>query len=595
MLTTLKQAMHLVGRDQRARWVLLVALALVTSVFEMLGAILVYVLIALVADPDGQIDLPIVGDLRAYVGDVDDSRLLLGVVVVMAVFFLLRGLLQIGAVYAQRRVAYNSGARLSNKLVMGYLASPYSVHLLRNSAELIRNGHQAVQQLVNQVFLPVIRVTAEFFLVTGMLVLLVTVTPIGTAIAVVVVGGTAAVLLLVVQPRLKQLGRTTHQTQRQTLESLQQSLHGIRDIKVLGRERFFAERYGRSRLRLARAQYLRSTILELPSTVMELAFIGFILAFFSITLIADQRTQAALSVLGLFAYAGLRLQPSLQRIISGLNDIKYSAAPLEDLHADLLAVEALPKVVDSTPPLRFEKAIILEDVGFRYDQGERNALLQINLIIRHGEEIGICGPTGGGKTTLVDIITGLLVPTTGRVLVDGNDVLEHTREWQRNLGVVPQMVFLLDDSLRRNVALGVPDGQVDEEALAEAIELAQLTDFVGSLAKGLDTTVGERGVRISGGQRQRIAIARALYRRPTVLIFDEGTSALDNATEAELMASVDELRGRHTIILIAHRLSTVRKSDRVIFVDQGRIAGEGSYDQLMNEHEAFRAMAGAPP
>lgn len=217
----------------------------------------------------------------------------------------------------------------------------------------------------------------------------------------------------------------------------------------------------------------------------------------------------------------------------------------------------------------------------------------ITMEIGPGQTIGICGPTGGGKTTLLDLLTGLLAPTTGRVVVDGIDLADCVSTWQRNLGVVSQTPFLVDDTLRRNIALGRDDADVDELALAEAVELAQLSTFVAGLPKGLETRVGERGVRLSGGQRQRVAIARALYRRPAMLIFDEATSALDNLTEAELLAAIERLRGKLTIVIVAHRLSTISRVDRVIFVEDGRVTGSGTYDELMLNHRRFRQMASA--
>jgi ABC-type multidrug transport system fused ATPase/permease subunit len=593
MPTNLRHALHLIGRDHRARFGGLVLLAVLASGFEMAGALLVYVLVGLVTNPDDAIVLPVIGDVRVLAGDIPERTLLLRLLIAMALFFIIRAVVQVGTIYVQKRVANTAGARLSIRLVEGYLNWPYAIQLRRTSAELIRNGHQAVQELVRQVFIPVIQVTAEIFLMLGMLALLVTIAPIAAALAVIVVGVATTLLLLVVQPRLKSLGRTAHRMQLETLGLLQQSFHGLRDIKVLGRERFFANRYGRNRLRLARALYLRSTVTELPHTIIELALVGFILVFFGSALGSGDETQAAVPVLGLFAYVGLRLQPSLQRIISGLNEIKYSAAPLEDLDADLRAIEAEPRRADTGGTLPFGESIRVEDVGYRYENSDRAALSDANLTIRFGEQIGICGPTGAGKTTLVDVIAGLLNPTSGCVKVDGQDLRDRTREWQRNLGIVPQMVFLIDDTVRRNVALGVPDTDIDEDAVGEAVELAQLSGYIASLPDGLNTTVGERGIRISGGQRQRIAIARALYRRPAVLIFDEGTSALDNSTEAELMGSIAMLRGKHTVILIAHRLSTVRGSDRIVFMERGRITGLGTYDELLRLNSSFRSMAEA--
>jgi ATP-binding cassette, subfamily B, bacterial PglK len=592
MMTTLRQALHLLGRDQRGRWAALVAVALVASAFEMIGAAMVYVLLALVVEPSGRVELPIVGDVRALAGDLDESAFLLALVGGMAIFFVLRACIRVGVAYMQRRVAENAGARLSSRLVEGYLRWPYAMHLHRNSAQLIRNGHQAVKQLVRDVFLPMIRVSAEFVVVVGMLVLLAAVAPGATALAALVLGGAAAVLLIYVQPRLKRLGTVAHRDSRETLHIFKQSLEGLRDIKLLGRERYFAGRYRDSRLRYARARYLHSTITELPHTVMELALIGFIMGYFVVALVSGATGQETLSVLGLFAYAGFRLQPSLQQILIGLNNLKYSSAPLDDLHADLVAVERHAPTDVASEPLPFAGSIVLDSVSYRYEGADRRALCDVSLRIRCGEVLGICGPTGGGKTTLVDVITGLLCPTSGQVTVDGRDVEANLRAWQRNLGVVPQQVFLVDDTLRRNVALGVPDDRIDEDAVREAVELAQLSSFVDALPLGLDTGVGERGVRLSGGQRQRISIARALYRRPAVLVFDEGTSALDNETESVLMAALEALRGERTIIHVAHRLTTVRRSDRIALVDGGRIRGVGDFETLYRGNEHFRRLAG---
>jgi ATP-binding cassette, subfamily B, bacterial PglK len=595
VLTTLRHALHLIGRDQRRRWIFLIFLAVAVSGLEMVGAVLVFVLLSLVVDPDGAIEIPVIGDVRDLAGDMDEQTLLLSLIVIMAVFFVLRAGVKVGAKYLQYRVAHNAGARLSNRLAEGYLAWPYASHLRRNSAELIRNAQQAVMEVVTGVFIPLILVAAETILTIGLLAVMLVIAPAATALAVVIVGGAAGVLLLIVQPRLKRIGRTAHRMSRDTLRSMQQSLHGIRDIKVLGREHYFATEYGQKRLKLARARYLRATASALPAVVIETALLGFILISFGIAIVGGFDSREMLSILGLFAYVGLRLQPSLQSIIGGMNELKHSTAPLEDIHRDLLEVESLPRSPGQVTPLPFQDALRVESVDFAYEGTEGYVLSGIDLTIRPGEQIGICGPTGGGKTTLVDIIIGLLQPSSGRVSVDGVDIADNVQAWQRNLGVVPQMVFLTDDTLRRNIALGVPDDEIDGEAIAEAVELAQLEEFVAGLPNGLDTTVGERGVRISGGQRQRIAIARALYRRPEVLIFDEGTSALDNATESQLMASIDQLRGAHTIILVAHRLSTVQTSDTVVFMESGRIRGLGSFDALARDNAAFRALAVMSP
>lgn len=592
-MEVIRKTMQLIGREQRTRWLILVALAVLASGFEMLGALLVYLLLALLAGPmDASLRLPLVDDVSTLFGDTERTTVLVGVAIAIGVFFVVRSVVQTGVTYAQYRVAHNTGARLANRLSAGYLAMPYAFHLRRDTADLIRNTNAAAGSVVRQAFLPMIKVSADAILTLGLLAVMVAVSPVATALAIVLIGLAAVLLLTVIQPRLKRIGRTAHEMHRQTLKTLQQSLHGIRDIKVLGRERFFAGEHARSRLTLARTEYLKGTATSLPNHVMELALMGFIVLFFLVALASGAASDEILSVLGLFAYAGLRLQPSLNRVIGGLNQLKYASAAVDEVHADVQLVDGISPRSSEATPWSFERALEFDDVSFRYEGTDQLALRGVDLTIRPGETIGICGPTGSGKTTLVDLMTGLLEPTSGRVMVDGRDLREDPRRWQANLGVVPQMVFLIDDTLRRNIALGTDDASIDDASIDEAVRLAQLDEFVERSPQGLDTVVGERGVRVSGGQRQRIAIARALYQHAEVLIFDEGTSALDNTTEAQLMSALEALRGDYTIVLVAHRLSTVRNCDRIIFVENGRVAGLDTYDRLVSENASFRTLAG---
>ena len=591
MLDTFRKIFYLVGRERPGRWVVLVVGAVVVSALEMLGTLLVFVLLALIADPTGELAVPLLGDLRAYFGEVDEATFLLGAAGVMGAFFLIRLVVQVTYTYVKQRLAHNAAARLSARLAEGYLRLPYAFHLRRSSSELVRNSYQNLENLAHQGFLAAILVVAELILVVGLAVVMLVVAPLATIVAVLIVGSAALLLLRVVQPRLQQLGLKAQESRKRALGSLQQSLHGIRDIKVLRSEDHFGRVYRGDREELSHSLYLRGTVLELPRLVIETALIAFILLLFAFSIVTGTATHELLSTLGLFAYAGLRIQPSLQKFVSGLNSVRYSSAAVDEVFEDLKLIEQIESPSDDVGELTFERELHLDGVSFTYESGHRPAVEDVDLRIESGELIGICGPSGGGKTTLTDLITGILEPTGGVVTVDGVDLTERRAAWFRKLGVVPQMIFLVDDTLRRNIALGTGDDAIDEAAVREAVELAQLEEFVGSLPDGLDTVVGERGVRLSGGQRQRVAIARALYRRPEVLVFDEGTSALDNTTESVLISSLEHLRGTRTIILVAHRLSTVRDCDRIVYVEDGRVAGVGEFSELQAENAGFRALA----
>jgi ATP-binding cassette, subfamily B, bacterial PglK len=587
MLDLARKSLYLLGPGRRRKWAILVVLAIIVTAVETTGAGLVFLLLGLAAQPDVPVDLPVIGDLRRLLPATDQQTALVLTAAVVGAFFIVRGLLIAGQTYAQQRVAHNAGAQLSRRLVRGYLAMPYAFHLRRNSAELIRNAVQSTQVVVQQVLFPSIRLVAEALLFLGLFALLVIVSPVATGLAVVVLGPTVWLILRVVQPRMKHWGRAAQSASRDSLQSAQQSLQGFRDVRLLGRERTFETQFARNRLDFARSQYMRATLADIPRALIETALVLFIVVFFALTVTLEGAAAGTLPVLGLFAYAGIRLQPSLNRIVSAVNNLRFAGPAINDLVEDLRLAEQVGTPAETAEQLAFEQSIKLRDVSYTYDGAAAPALTDVNLTIARGAAVGICGPTGGGKTTLVDLIVGLLPPTAGHVLVDGRDIHEHLAAWHRQLGVVSQSVFLLDDTLRRNIAFGQPDAEIDEQRLLEAVRIAQLEEFLNSLPEGLDTTVGERGVRLSGGQRQRIAIARALYRQPSVLILDEGTAALDNQTEAVLMEALEELRGDRTIIMVAHRITTVRACDRIFVVEDGRISDEGTFEELARRHALF--------
>lgn len=588
-MTLTRKTLHLINPRDRRKLAILVPLALIASGVEVIGASLVYSLLGVATGTTDGLDLFFLANIN--VDGFDSSAVMIGLAALVVVFFVFKALTKIGYGYVQYRIVENMAARVSARLLGGYLKMPYPFHLQRTSSDLIRNANQVVRDIFREAVNPVVKLVAELFLVIGLLAVLVSVSAIATVLAIAILGLAALLLLKIVQPRLERLGQQYHQLNAETLKTLQQALQGIRDIKVTGTEDGFTTTYRDFQHGLARTGYLRATIKTLPDIIIELALFGFILAFFAVMIGVGQDTPQTLAILGLFAYVGQRLQKSTTTILNAFNQMKFASAHINQIYEDMRLIEAHQATVGATAPMTFFHEIRLDRVTFRYQAAHRNALDDVSATIRKGEVIGICGPTGGGKTTFIDMISGLLEPTAGRVTIDGIDLCTNVRGWQRHLGVVPQNVFLTDASLRENIAFGVPLDEVDESALQEAVELAQLSEFVASLPNGMSTFVGERGVRVSGGQRQRVAIARALYHHPSVLIFDEGTSALDNVTEREVMAALDRLRGEHTIFLIAHRLSTVRNASRILLLIDGQIAAEGTYDELLATSIEFSELA----
>jgi ABC-type multidrug transport system fused ATPase/permease subunit len=591
VIHALTQVATLIAPSRRRRWVLVVILAAVVSVVEAVTTFLVFTLLRRLAGDADSLTLPLLGDLDAWVPFTGPELLIFFGATVLGVF-LLRGALILVQHYVQYRMAENAGAALSAQLMYGYMSMPHEFHLRRNSSELIRNAFDGVRRFVDEGLVPAVELLSKLAIVVGVTAVLVATDPVATLLAVATLGPLTAGILRLVHPKVQQLGETAQAMTQQNLQSLQQGLQGAREISVLGRERTFADAYAADRRKLARARYLRRVAIQAPRIVIETGVVGFIVAVLSFTLAAGQGLAQTLPALGLFGYAAARLIPELQHITKALNSLKFVGPALEDIRTDLSAVSASARPATqwaSARPLPFTAELKFERVRYRYPDSTHDALTDIELTITPGTSVGVVGPSGGGKSTLVDLVLGVLHPVQGRITADGRDIASNTRAWQANVGVVPQTIFLVDDTLRANIALGVPPHEIDDAAMAQAVHQAQLDELVADLPCGLDTVVGEHGVRLSGGQRQRIAIGRALYLRPRLLVFDEATSALDTETEATLMSTLESLRGQLTLVVVAHRLSTVEACDTVLLIREGRLVDHGPLQGLSVRHKALRA------
>lgn len=480
----------------------------------------------------------------------------------------------------------------STRILRYYLQAPYGLHLKRNSADLLRALIDACRNVyTGQIFVGVISIVSEFFtlmVVAGVLVVLVP----GPALVLIFYFAVVGLLLyLLVRPMTARAGQQMLDSYSVIYREAMQAIGGVKEIKIRHKVRYFLESYRRGRDELAAAERRAAFFGELPRYILEVVFI-FGIGITVIVVFASTPSVEAVAVLAILAAAGFRLLPSAVRLLAAMNVVRFGRPSFDLLVTELVAAKELeqqapPAVVPVAARIELQNAVQVEDVVFRYEDQVEPAVAGVTLSIPVGQAVGLVGPSGSGKSTLIDILLGLQPPAAGRVTVDGVDVASVLPAWQQSLGLVPQDVYLLDSTLRENIAFGERPEAIDDARLAEAVTAAQLDDVVAGLPEGLGTRVGERGVRLSGGQRQRIGIARALYGQPALMLLDEATSALDNDTERRISETIKSLHGKVTIVLVAHRLSTVRHCDVIVFLREGKVAATGTFEELAASDEDF--------
>jgi ABC-type multidrug transport system fused ATPase/permease subunit len=591
MLRDLRAMASWIDPVDRLRWLLLVPLVSAAAFVEAIAALAVFGLLRIVVDPDLVLTTPVVAELWRRWPDNDLRSLVAALTIAVASFYVLRALFLSWVEWVKEAVIHRSGARAAERLFARYLAADYAFHLRRRSATLITEVSRSTDAAFQLIAASVVNIFAEVATLAALIAVLVLTAPPRTLIAVGIVLLVVAVPVIATRRVWVRWGERTRKFEEQQLHVLQQSLGAVKEVKIAGRESFFESRLRAARRALSNVRRQRASASSaLRLGVEAILIVSMLIIVLVVTLRGDSGAETV-SVLALFAYTGFRAVPSANRIMLNAGYLREGRPFARAVAMDFNALRPTPmRPHGPEPVIDFRQSIACDHVSFVYEEAITPALHDISLVIRRGESIGIVGPTGSGKTTLVDVLLGLLRPTSGCVLVDGDDLGGYERAWQRLIGYVPQDPYLLDDSLRRNIAFGVPDSMVDEQRLARACTLAQVDEFMLQLPNGLETIVGEDGVRLSGGQRQRVAIARALYPDPAVLVFDEATAALDNQTEREVTRAIATLHGERTLIVIAHRLTTVESCDRLIFLRDGRIAAVGPYRELLRD-PGFKAMA----
>jgi ATP-binding cassette, subfamily B, bacterial PglK len=590
MLSTVRKCLEMLPPGHRLRWALLTPLGLLAGAVEAGAAAAVFGLITIIGDPARASTIPVARTIATILPWKSPAAVILAFTLLVALYHVVKNGLVVATAYVRHKFAGEADAALSCSLLKGYLTAPYPLHFRRNSAELIRNLNEAVRTVFKALD-SAMAVLTESLVAAGIASVMIAAAPQVTLIAGVVLISLLFVLLRVTKSMASRYGHGLYELNRRILQSLQQALGGIKEIKALGRERYFYEAYARRRQEMMAVGYVETTLEVLPPLVIETVFVCGALAVVALVTASGPAGPEGLPVIALFAYGGFRIVPSANRVTWRLNEIRAARKAVDALYEDhaLIAEGEWPADGNGSAP-RFSERIEVAGVGYTYPAGETPVLHDVSLTVAHGESIGIVGPTGAGKSTLVDLIAGLLEPTSGSITVDGIPLADRITSWKRRIGYVPQSIYLTDDSLRRNIALGIGDAEIDEQRIEIALRLAQLEDFVHALPNGLDTSVGERGVRLSGGERQRVGIARALYHDPDVLLFDEATSALDGTTEQDVGRAIDSLVGEKTMIIVAHRPSTVRRCQRLVYLRDGRVEDCGAFEEIAARNADFRRM-----
>lgn len=601
MLDELKKLRLLLTRRHRWDILALFAMMLVSALLEVVGVGAIPVFVGMVAYPERITDLPHLQNVLNYLDIGGDPRsLLIWAIVLLVLVFAIKNAFLAFQYYWQVRFIHNRRASISRRIVEAYMNAPYSFHLRRNTAELIRNSNMEAAVVATQVIGPLLEIATRGLILLAVLGILVAVEPLVTLGWLAIFGVATTLGIGALNGAVRRYGLLEQTHRRFALQALGQAYAGIKAIRVLNREKYFARKIDDSITKLAAANRFKQFVGLLMKPVTEFVGVTGIFAIAIMLVLLERQTETIVITLSLFIVALARFREAFTAIAAQYTTLRYSLVAVTPLCDDLVALEDQvcrqreTSNLLSTSPISLKEGIILDGVWYRYDGAERPALSGIDLNIRAGSSVGLVGGTGAGKSTLVDIILGLLKPEKGRVLVDGVEISgSRLAQWQRCVGYVPQTIYLMDDSIRNNIALGLEPGEIDEDAIRRAVQAAQLEDFVSQLPAGLDTFVGEQGVRLSGGERQRLGIARALYHDPEVLIMDEATSSLDNVTERLVTKAVERLKGRRTLITIAHRLSTVRHHDELHLLEDGRIVASGNYQELLDCSREFRTLASA--
>tara|TARA_Y200000002_G_scaffold381864_1_gene397081 strand:+ start:1270 stop:3060 length:1791 start_codon:yes stop_codon:yes gene_type:complete len=594
-MQTLNKILFLLTPKERSKAILLLIMIIMMALLDMIGVASILPFMAVLTNPgliESNIILNFMFRSSSIFGVENNQQFLFALGILVFVTLVISLIFKALTHYVQVQFVHMSGYSIGNRLVIRYLHQPYSWFLTRHSADLGKTILSEVQQIISAGMYPLMELIAKSMVTIAIIALLIVADPKIAFMAGFLLCGTYGFIFYFIRPYLNHIGSERLKHNQIRFTAVSEAFGAAKEIKVGGLEKTYVEVYSNSAKTFARNEASSKVIALLPRFILEAIAFGGILLYILYTMGQKDTFISALPILSLYVFAGYRLMPALQQIYTSLTRLTFVGPSLDNLYNDIKNLKPLNEE-EEEGVLSLNKSIVLKNIQYYYPNTSRTAVKNISFTIPSKTTVGIVGATGSGKTTVVDIILGLLEASDGTLEVDGKTITnQNARSWQRSIGYVPQHIYLSDDSVAANIAFGVDHKDIDLIAVERAAKIANLHDFIiEELPKKYQTTIGERGIRLSGGQRQRIGIARALYHSPQVLILDEATSALDNQTEKAVMSAINKISKNITIIIIAHRLSTVKNCYKIFLLEKGQIKNEGTFEELIKVNENFRINA----
>jgi ABC-type bacteriocin/lantibiotic exporter with double-glycine peptidase domain len=592
----IKKLLALLSRSERNNIKVLMGMILLMSFLDVLGVASILPFTTVLLNPELIQSNNILYSAFTFshqigIHTVEQFLFILGVMVFVVLFISLA--FKALTIYLQNRIILMLEYSIGKRFVEGYLHQPYSWFLSRNSADLGKNILSEIQIVINSGMLPMITLIAQSTVTIALLIMLLVIDPLLAISVILFLILAYGIIFTLVNNWLKRLGKERSQANKDRFNIISETFSAAKEVKVGGLEETCVQRFSKPAEIYARGQTTARIIGLMPRFALEAIVFGGMLLLILFLMTQKGSFTSAIPIIALYAFTGYRLMPALQQIYAAFTQLRFVRSAVENLYKDLSSLKISRKKPSLISPLKFKECIHLESVSYCYPKAISPVLKAIDIKVYANNRVGIVGATGSGKTTTVDVILGLLKPKEGRLIVDSQPITnENLYQWQQAIGYVPQNIYLVDDTVAANIAFGKYSKDMDQDAIEFAARNANIHEFITKeLPQGYATKVGERGVRLSGGQRQRIGIARALFQKPQVLILDEATSALDNLTEQLVMEKINNLGYDITIIMIAHRLSTLQNCDQIYFMEQGEVKASGTYDQLTKSNQKFAAMA----